>query len=262
MEVKRSFDVNFLTEVRRMRDVLITPFKPSKLFKQGSFLHVMFEKRKCKSCGEKINDSYNFCPFCRTPLNDQFEDEDFGLLGRNDSVEEIKLPLGFNHLLNSLMKGMNAQFKELEKQTQNEQKKPEVKKGGISISISTSGNKSPEIKVTSFGNTHGFKEAEKKVERKTRVLKLPSSDGKKFSGMPKNTPETNIRRLSNKVVYEINLPGVKSVEDISIIQLENSIEIKAFAKDKVFHKIIPISLPIRNYNLSKGKLVLELDAHE
>ena len=56
------------------------------------------------------------------PLNDQFDDEDFGLLGRNDSIEEIKLPLGFNHLLNSLMKGMNAQFKELEKQTQNEQK--------------------------------------------------------------------------------------------------------------------------------------------
>ena len=222
----------------------------------------MFGKKKCKNCGEKIDDSYNFCPFCRISLKDNFDDEDFGLLGRNDSMDEIKLPMGFNHLLNSLMKGMNAQFKELEKQTKNEQKKPEMKKGGISISISTSGNRPPEIKVTSFGNAPGFKETEQKIGEKAKAIKLPSSDWKKFSGVPKKKPETNIRRFSNKVVYEIDLPGVKSVEDISIIQLENSIEIKAFAKDKVFHKIIPISLPITNYNLSKGKLVLELDAHE
>ncbi len=222
----------------------------------------MFDKKKCKNCGEKINDSYNFCPYCRTSLSNQFDDADWGLLGRNDSIEEIKLPLGFNQLFNSLMKGMNAQFKELEKQTKNEPKKPSVKKGGISISISTSGNRPPEIKVTSFGNVPELKEKEEQMARKTKVLKLPSSDGRKFYGMPKKEPETNIRRLSNKVVYEINLPGVKSMENISIIQLENSIEIKALAKDKVFHKIIPINLPIRNYNLSKGKLVLELDAHE
>jgi len=63
-------------------------------------------------------------------------------------------------------------------------------------------------------------------------------------------------------VYEIKMPGVKSPEDISIIQLENSIEIKALANKKVFYKIIPINLPIRNYNLSKGILTLELDSKE
>jgi len=223
----------------------------------------MFNKKKCQNCGEKISNSYNFCPYCNTPLKDHFDEESFGLLGRNDSMEEVKLPLGFNHLFNSLIKNMNSQFKELENHNMNQsQKRPEVKKGGISISISTSGNRPPEIKVTSFGNIPEFKQKEKRMEEKTKVLKLPLSDSKKFSGMPKKEPETNIRRLSNKVVYEINMPGVKSIEDISIIQLENSIEIKAFAKDKVFHKIIPINLPISDYNLSKGKLVLELDARE
>jgi len=53
---------------------------------------------------------------------------------------------------------------------------------------------------------------------------------------------------------------VKSVKDVSIAQLENSIEIKALGKGKVFSKMIPINLPIKNYNLSKGKLTLELDA--
>ncbi|MBS3086580.1 zinc ribbon domain-containing protein [Candidatus Pacearchaeota archaeon] len=220
----------------------------------------MFNKKKCKNCGEKISNSYNFCPYCRVPLIDSFDDEDFGLLGRNDSMEEVKLPLGFNHLFNSLIKNMNTQFKELESHNaKQDQKKSEVKKGGISISISTSGNRPPEIKVTSFGNIPKFKEREKQIAKKANSIKLPLSE-KKFSGMPKKEPETNIRRLSNKVVYEINMPGVKSMEDVSIIQLENSIEIKAFAKDKVFHKIIPINLPISDYNLSKGKLVLELDA--
>ena len=222
----------------------------------------MFSKKKCKNCGEKISNSYNFCPYCRASLKDRFEEKDWGFLGRNDAIDEVKLPFGFNHLFNSLVKSMNNQFKEIENQTKTEQKKTEVKKGGISISISTSGGKSPEIKVTSFGNIPEFKEKEKQISKKSKALKLPVSDSKKFSGMPKKEPETNIRRLSNKVVYEIDMPGVKSVEDISIIQLENSIEIKALSKDKVFHKIIPINLPISDYNLSKGKLVLELDAHE
>ena len=223
----------------------------------------MFNKKKCEKCGEKISNDYNFCPYCRTSLKDYFDDEDWGFLGRNDFIEEVKLPLGFNHLFNSLIKNLNTQFKEFENiETKEEQKRPQIKKGGISISISTSGNKQPEIKVTSFGNVPRFKEKEKQITKEAKILDLPLSDAKKFSGVPKKEPETNIRRLSNKVVYEINMPGVKSIDDISIIQLENSIEIKAFAKDKVFHKIIPINLPISDYNLSKGKLVLELDAKE
>ena len=58
------------------------------------------------------------------------------------------------------------------------------------------------------------------------------------------------------------MPGVKSIKDVSVIQLENSIEIKALAKNKVFYKIIPINLPIKNYNFAKQKLVLELDEKE
>ena len=222
----------------------------------------MFGKKKCGNCGEKVSDSYSFCPYCRSSLgkHDANNDGEWGLLGKTDSLDEINMPSGFNHLFNSLLNGLNTQFKELENQAKKEQKKSISKKGGISISISTSGGRPPEIKIASFGNVPDLKEIE--ALKKTRTIKLPSSDSKKFFGLPKKEPETNIRRLSNKVVYEINLPGVKSTNDLSIIQLENSIEIKALARDKVFHKIIPISLPIKDYSLSKGKLVLELDARE
>lgn len=220
----------------------------------------MFNKKRCPKCGEKINNSYNFCPYCRSQLKDSsnfLDDENWGLLGKNDFMpnEEIRLPMGFNALFNSLIKNLNNQFKEIGN-IEDKQKKIKMKKGGIGISIYTSGNKPPEIKVTSFGNSPELKEQEKS---RVKDLKLPESEAGKFAGLPKKEPETNIRRLSNKVVYEINMPGVKSIKDVSIIQLENSIEIKALAKNKVFYKIIPINLPIRNYNFSKQKLVLELD---
>ncbi len=220
----------------------------------------MFGKKRCNSCGEKIDSDFNYCPYCRVPLKDSFEEEDWGLLGRNDSVEpeEIRMPMGLNALFNSLLKNLNNQMKELDKDTL----KPKVSKksGGISISISTSGDRPPEIKVSSFGNSD-FKKKEQETKKQS-AIKLPVSDSGKFAGLLKKEPETNIRRLSNKVVYEINMPGVKTIKDISIIQLENSIEIKALAGKKVFYKIIPISLPINKYDLSDGLLTLELDSVE
>ncbi len=66
--------------------------------------------------------------------------------------------------------------------------------------------------------------------------------------------------MADKVIYEIEMPEVKSMKDISIVKLENSIEIKAVSKKKAYIKLIPINMPITNYQLEKGKLILELEA--
>jgi len=229
----------------------------------------MFKKKICKNCREKISERYNFCPYCRTPLDGYLQGEDWGMLGKNDFIapaEEIKLPMGLNVLFNSLMKNLNKQFSELDREMKEEKSKSKTtdKKGGISISISTSGNLPPEIRVKTFGEIPEFHEKERQIKKKIKDLKLGSLQKKfrKFSGLPKKEPMTNIRRFSNRVVYEIKMPGVKSMKDVSIIQLENSIEIKALAKDKVYSKLIPINLPIKNYNLEKGKLILELESKD
>ena len=83
---------------------------------------------------------------------------------------------------------------------------------------------------------------------------------RKFLTEIKKEPKTNVKRLSNTVIYEINMPGVKSLDDISIVKLENSIEIKAVAKDKAYFKLIPVNLAILDYELERGKLILELEA--
>ena len=229
----------------------------------------MFNKKRCKNCGEKVGSDFNYCPYCQAPLQDVSEEkEDWGLLGKSDSFDnnEIRMPFGLNAIFNSLVKSLNKQMQELDRETkkQQDQTRPKVQKksGGISISISTSGDKPPEIKVRSFGNMPEFKERERAIKKNAKAIKLPNSNSGKFAGLPKQEPETNIRRLSNKVVYEIKMPGVKSKEDLSIIQLENSIEIKAKAGKKVFYKVIPINLPINKYGLSKGILTLELDSKE
>ena len=223
----------------------------------------MFKKKKCKKCGNKINSNYDFCPNCGNPLTQESQ-EDFGMLGRNDFMQlnnEIKLPLGFNKLFNSLIKNLgkelNKELGDINKQTRIP--RGQVKKTGVSIRISTSGNRPPEIKIDSFGN---------KKAKQTKTIKempqktMPQKNLKKISMLPKKEPITEVKRFSDKIVYEIKMPGVKSTEDISIIKLENSIEIKALAKDKVYFKLIPINLPITDYNLSKGKLVLELAARD
>ena len=53
------------------------------------------------------------------------------------------------------------------------------------------------------------------------------------------------------------MPGIKSIKDISIIKLENSIELKAISKNKAYFKLIPINLPITNYGILKERLILE-----
>jgi len=52
-------------------------------------------------------------------------------------------------------------------------------------------------------------------------------------------PETKTERKGNRHTITIKLPGVK-YEDIEIKRLESSVEIRAFAGDKCYFKLIPV----------------------
>jgi hypothetical protein len=100
-------------------------------------------------------------------------------------------------------------------------------------------------------------------EDRARKIKLPKSRisetrAHELSKLPRHEPETKIRRLTDKLVYEISMPGVKNENDITINKLQNSIEIKAFSKDKAYFKLIPLAFPIKSWKLDSERLVLEL----
>lgn len=219
----------------------------------------MFKKKKCQRCARKINDDYEFCPHCGSSSNGTNQ-QDWGMLGKSDfrGMDDMKLPMGFNMIFKSLVKNLNKEFSKMDNERRGNVPKEGMERKGISISISTSGDKPPQIKVRHMGD--GAPKVQKiKQQPEKKVLKEFTKDKlKKLKGLKKEEPSTNIRRFSDRVVYEIEVPDVKSIDDISIKKLENSIEIKALTKDKVYDKIIPINLPILNYELKEGRLVLEL----
>ncbi len=221
----------------------------------------MFKKKECPRCKAKVDEKYSFCPHCGERVPSSNNDEDWGMLGKDDffSSNDVKLPFGFNAIFNSLMKNMSKELNEQlgKNYFQQENNTPKkVKKEGISISISSFGNGPPKIKVTQLGGKQKIQTDEPKEKFKQNTFTKEKI--KKFSSVERKEPKTNVRRLSNKVIYEIEMPGVKSLDDVSITKLENSIEIKAISDKKAYSKIIPINLPITNYDLLEGKLILEL----
>jgi len=209
----------------------------------------MFGKKECGRCGEKSGAKCNFCPNCGVPFDEKgFKKSDFGMLGEKDSREEMEIANSIFGGFGGKMMGrmLESAVKMLEREMQKEMKKSKPK---TNLQLFVNGKK------IDLGN---YQNEEKSEESEISTEKLPNSELKGFSELKKKEPATNIRRLSNKVVYEVNMPGIKSEKDISVVKLENSIEVKAAGNNVAYKKIIPIGLPIKNYNLSNGKLILEL----
>jgi HSP20 family molecular chaperone IbpA len=219
----------------------------------------MFESKKCSKCNEKTKKDFEFCPSCGHRLKNS--DNEFGLLGRNDQLKDETESL--NPLLGGLAGGVLGKMlgntmrileREMQKELQNpsERKMPNTK-----FELFVNGKKidPKNIKVTKQP-AHKLNEK----GQKTQSIVLPENKLKKFSQLPLEEPETNLRRLSDSLIYEIDLPGVKSEKDLSIKTVENTIEIKAESKEKAYLKTINIGLPVMSYEFSKELLTLELEA--
>ncbi len=218
----------------------------------------MFKKKECKKCQRKINPQYEFCPYCGNPLNGNSED-DWGMLGKNDNLNQSKSfsnPMFEGDMLNKMLGGaMRILQKEMQKGMQKGVGNNNfIPKTNFRLMVN-----GKEVNLNNIQNKNKVRPVKKEI----KTIKLPpmfsQENMKNFSSLPREEPLTNIRRLSDKMIYEINLVGVKSINDIAIIKLEKSIEIKAVSKDKSYFKLILINLPIINYNFSKGKLVLEFE---
>lgn len=211
----------------------------------------MLNKRRCPRCEEKTKSNHEYCSNCGLKMKDS--KKEWGMLGKNDYVEEDQndsfsgLSGGFlNKMVGSAMKMLEKEFsKEFEKGIQN-QRAPNTR---IKLMINGKEIVPKQIKTTSSNNP----------PIKTLPINFSNENLKKFQKLSKKEPKTQVRRIGDKVTYEVDVPGVKSIEDVSIIKLESSIEIRAVSKDKAYFKNIPITLPITKYILSKEKLSLELD---
>lgn len=199
-------------------------------------------REKCSQCGKPSKKEYDFCPYCGFNLAEVREEREYGLLGRDDieAVERkfeqsFRISGGIN--INDIFSTVNSLMNEL---TRNLNGNGWPK--GINVNVSY--RKPTNSIKRGFGKSSGFSGfSEEKIKR--------------YSKLPKAEPKTDVRRLSRKMLYELDMPDVGNINDIMISKLENSIEIRAVGKKFAYFKLIPLKLELLNYDFENGKLILE-----
>jgi len=86
-----------------------------------------------------------------------------------------------------------------------------------------------------------------------RVLKMPDKLVE---------PESKINRLGNELEVTVELPGIKSLNEINLVHLGESIEVRAVSKDKGYFKIIsvPENYHITNKSINNETLSVKMGA--
>jgi len=235
-----------------------------KTFKLTSTCRVMFGK-KCERCGKRIKNKFLFCPFCGNSSVDRAKEEkDYGLLGRGDFNQPQAPPMqnnfGFppsNSIMDKMLSGViGNMMKMVEKEMQNNMKResPTIK-NNPNFQLFVNGKR---VNVSNMGE----EVTEQRKQKKEKInFPMPSSEViKRSAKLPRKEAKTKLTRQDNKIIYEMESPGVTSFENVLINKLEDSFEVKTFAKDKVFFKNIPIKLPLIKAYFGEGKLFLEFQA--
>jgi HSP20 family molecular chaperone IbpA len=230
----------------------------------------MFGKIKCRKCGKKSNKDFNFCPSCGTPLKDNAQRQrEYGMLGEQDMMPDFGAMqnsmfggIGGN-MLNKMLAGtMKMLEQELAKEMRNNPQTPQNKMPS-NFQLYINGKK---VNLTSQDQNQAQNQMQSQTSQKSTKKKSQNESVKKyftkenkekFSKLPQHEPKTDVKRLSDSIIYELETPGVKSIEDVSIVQLSNSIEVKALSKDKAYSKTIKLGLPLIACQLEKDKLVIE-----
>jgi hypothetical protein len=210
------------------------------------------ESMKCDNCSSRISEDYSFCPYCGNILFDpQKRANDFGMLGKSDAFDDSQArnQIANNNLtitdrvistlMNSLMKNIEQQFNEPNKSNQTRGIPKNIK---INIGIANPNSAQMQKRTP----RHDFS-----------MNKISPEQLEKISSLPKTAAKAHVKRLGDKVLYQLDAPGIESIKDIFVSKLESGYEIKALAKNKVYVNSLPVNLPINSFTLDKEKLLIE-----
>jgi hypothetical protein len=75
--------------------------------------------------------------------------------------------------------------------------------------------------------------------------------------LPRVEASSSMKRLGDKIVYELKTLGVSSLEDVFVSKLAEGYEIKAIGTKKVYVNSLPVELPLQGYTLHEKGLTLE-----
>lgn len=220
-------------------------------------MFVMFFRKKhnenCARCGGALTEEFSYCPYCGVSLIDKSKKaKDYGLLGNNDvinddSSESFGMPSAgiadklFSSVFNNLVKNLD---KQISKDMQNAEISPMP--NGFKIVI---GGPQP-------------KKRQPAQNSKTTSKKITEEQMQKLIGLPKKDAKSKIKRIGDKVIYELAMPGVSSPEDVFISKLESGYEIKSLGKKNVYVSRLNVELPLKGIGLDKNSVLLEFSQKE
>lgn len=210
----------------------------------------MFGKKKCPGCGEKVESKFKYCPWCSFALKKQEIEENFGMLGKDDEIQralqQANLPMGLNGMLGGLMK-------QLEKEMASMNQDPNaIKPRGFKIQISAG---MPKMQMIGPGQNKPNIE----LPHGNDLIEEVSEDERiRRSGLKRVEAKSTIRRLPEGIIYEIKAPGVKSKKDVVITKLEQSMELKAYSKDRCYVKTIPMKVEVIGISVKDDTVFLKL----
>jgi len=225
-------------------------------------------KKKCKKCEQEISKKFKFCPNCGFSTT-RHNEKDYGLLGIDDSEEQNTMVPGLgtfgggmlNKMIGSLMKSLEKEMQKSMNDAGNTKKVENSPKIKNNLQLYVNGEKVDlgEMLPGQIKKINVNKTMKQPIsEAPTSKLPMPSEELLiKSSKLPRKEAKHNLKRLSNKVVYEIEAPGIKSLDQILINKLEEGVEVRLFTKTRVLTKNINITLPLVAYSLKKDKLFLE-----
>lgn len=197
----------------------------------------MFEK-KCRGCAEKVERKFNYCPWCGASL--KVGNEDMGMLGSGEDgrvEEELRLPFGVEKIMGGLVK-------QLEKQL-----------GNMDVDERTGMPKGFKIQIGRM--PMGQQVVQKRVLKKD-VVRISGEEADRRAGLERIDAKSRVKRLGDVIIYEIEAPGVLKKEDVVVTELETGVEIRAFAKDKCYVKVIPLKVEILGMRIDREKVSVEL----
>lgn len=208
-------------------------------------------KKKCPACDKKIEKKFNFCPWCGHSFKKQRVEEDFGMLGQDDEIEQqianqLQLPFGMNGIFNGLIKQLEKELANMEN-IQSPQGMPK----GFKIHIST-GQPGQQPKMVPM------KQPRKKQPATIQVEEADEAEKERRANLKRVDAKSSIRRLPEGIIYEIDAPGVRTVKDVVITKLEESMEVKIYAEDKCYVKSLPLKMDVVEFSVQENKVLLKL----
>jgi hypothetical protein len=198
---------------------------------------------KCLECKGNFSAKYNYCPFCGASRMN-IDDQDSGMLGKRDmSDEEFSGNTISNNNLNAMDKMIASLMNNMMKNMFSELEKADIKKtpSGIKIRIGMPG--APQRNPI------------KEQKQKTKILS--EEQIKRISSLPREKAKTSVKRINDKIIYEIEAPGINSPENIFVSRLESGYEVKAIGEDRVYVNSLPVTLPIKSFTINPDKLLIE-----